>query len=103
MNYFKNNLRVLRFAKNQTQKQVAAMLDVKERTYQAYEEGRAQPNNQLLITIANLQGVTIHDLVLNDLSKMEPAELKGNLVQMKYNLADLETRNEVDHVLKIEG
>lgn len=101
MSFFPTNLRVLRNTLNETQLKMSERLGVKHRTYQAWEEGRAEPDNKMLIKIASTHGVTISDLVIIDLTKQSPEQTKDNLVITRYNLACDNVRGQIDLLLNI--
>ena len=60
--YFSNNLRRLRLAKNLTQEQLAATLGVSIQSVSRWECGNTLPDVMLLPEIARLYGVTVDDL-----------------------------------------
>lgn len=62
-----NNLRVLRKLKSWSQKKTAYNLEIKASTYQSYEEARAEPNVEMLIRIADLYGITVDQLIRNEI------------------------------------
>jgi transcriptional regulator with XRE-family HTH domain len=66
------NLKVLRRSKGWTQKRTAYNLEMQRTTYQAYEDGRAEPCNRTLIKISELYSVTI-DKLLKEEIKLEVA------------------------------
>ena len=53
-----NRIKLARVAKMLTQKQVAAHLNVSERTYQRYEADDFEPNIKTLLALADLFDVT---------------------------------------------
>ena len=53
MDSFSDNLKALRKLKNCTQKQIATLLGVNERTYRRYESGELEPNHQSTIKLAD--------------------------------------------------
>lgn len=55
---FGMRLQEVRQANNITQKQMAVILGVTERTYQRYEAGSSYPSFKLLVLIANHLNVT---------------------------------------------
>ena len=58
-----NNLKALRRSKGWTQKKTAYNLDIKLSKYQAYEEERANPNIELLISISDLYNISLDKLL----------------------------------------
>lgn len=63
MNTLGKKIRSLRQQKNITQKQLAQQLKLAESTIGMYERGERQPNNDLLIQIANYFDVSTDDLL----------------------------------------
>lgn len=53
-----NNLKKARENKGLTQAQVADKLGISDGTYKNYEQGKREPNNALLVKIADLYGVS---------------------------------------------
>lgn len=60
---FCKNLRDARKACGFTQKQVAAALNVVESCYANWEQGRTEPNVEMLRRLAQFFGVTIDELI----------------------------------------
>ena len=88
MIFFPSNLRVLRNQHSATQKAVANQLGIKQRTYATYEEGRAEPSNDVLVAMGELFAISIESLVRCDLSLHTPQQQQDNLFQTRYSLAD---------------
>lgn len=63
MNLFGQRLKELRATKNLTQKDMATLLNIKERQFQGYELGTTAPRFQALIFIADYFNVSIDYLV----------------------------------------
>lgn len=55
---FAERLQTARQRKHLTQKEVAAYLEMTERSYQHYEGNRRRPNYEVLVTLANYFDVT---------------------------------------------
>lgn len=55
---FAERLQKARKKKNLTQKEVAAYLQMTERSYQHYEGNRRRPNYEILVTLADYFDVT---------------------------------------------
>jgi len=102
MSFFPANLRVLRNQLNETQSKIADRLGIKQRTYAAWEEGRSQPDNAMVIKIAKVHNVTINDLVIYDLSKVSLNQSKENLIITRYSLVDESIRGQVDLILGVK-
>lgn len=60
-----NRLIELRKANLYTQSDIADRLQIGQKRYAAWEEGRAEPNIAMLIKIADLYNITIDELVMN--------------------------------------
>lgn len=84
---FSQNIKLLRERHHLTQQEVAEKLNVKPKTYQAWEQNRSQPNATTIIEIGKLYGVALNDLIQVDLSRYEPVTTKENDFITKYNLA----------------
>lgn len=68
-NQFKTNLLKLRNANSLTQEQLATQLKISRSNIGAYEEGRARPDYDRLIKIADFFGVTVHEIIAVKLKK----------------------------------
>lgn len=75
MSKIAKNIRVLRVLKKFSQEQLSEVLDIPRSRLGSYEEGRAEPSYDLLITIADYFHVAIDALVRADLSKTDPEAL----------------------------
>jgi transcriptional regulator with XRE-family HTH domain len=60
---FSDRLREIRVTQKQTQRAIAALLDVSERAYQHYEAGTREPNITSLIALADYFNVSLDYLV----------------------------------------
>lgn len=64
-----NNLRTLRLKNKLTQEQMADLLDIDIKRYQAWEYGRNEPSIKNLLTILKLfTGATLEELLLTKLN-----------------------------------
>ena len=63
MSEFKDVLKGLRIENNLTQKEIANIIDVSERTYSRYETGDREPKIDTLIKIAEYYKIPIDILV----------------------------------------
>lgn len=63
MNEFKEVLKGLRIKNNLTQKEIANIINVSERTYSRYETGDREPRIETLIKIAEYYKIPIDILV----------------------------------------
>lgn len=77
MSHVTQNLRFLRKQKGLTQGELAKKLEVTRSVIGAYEEGRAEPKLNTLRKIANFFGISIDQLVNEDLSRIAEASIKG--------------------------
>ncbi len=68
-NHIHSNLRFLRNHKGMTQQSFAEWLGIKRSSLGAYEEGRAKPGYDMLTRLTELFGLTIDQLLTEDLSK----------------------------------
>ena len=64
---FCHNLKMARQAAGLTQKQVALRLDVVESCYANWEQGRAEPNVDMLRKLGKLFNISLEDLINDDL------------------------------------
>lgn len=72
MSIISENIRVLRKGKGWTQQELADNASIKRSLVGAYEEGRAEPSADKLLTFASLFEVSVDSLISADLSKEEP-------------------------------
>lgn len=93
---FGNRLKELRKAKGFTQKEIAQMLDLKERTYKSYENNERETDSQVLVKIANLFDVSIDyllDFDVNAVQKETFLDLSNkevNLIRAYRNKPDMQ-------------
>ena len=66
MNKLKENLKELRINENLTQEDMAKMLNMSATGYASYEQGKAEPSIDTLITLARFFKVSIDELVGNE-------------------------------------
>lgn len=66
------NLKQAREAAHFTQMQAAKALEISDGTYKNYEQGKREPNNTLLLKIADLYGVTTDYLLGREPKAPEP-------------------------------
>lgn len=71
------NIRFLRKQKGLTQEELAKNLDVTRSVIGAYEEGRAEPKLSTSENIANFFGVTLDQLITQNLSETAIAVIRG--------------------------
>ena len=80
MDYIHSNLKHLRKTKEWTQEDFAEKLKIKRSLLGAYEEGRAKPNYDVVVTIAKIFGVTMEQLITKNLEKYkEPTKPASNM------------------------
>ena len=54
MEIFSKRLREARIAKNLSQEQIAAMLNIKQQSYTRYETGKGEPSLEMLVAICKI-------------------------------------------------
>lgn len=54
MEIFSKRLRTARIAKNLSQEQIAAMLNIKQQSYTRYETGKGEPSLEILVDICKI-------------------------------------------------
>jgi transcriptional regulator with XRE-family HTH domain len=74
MNNFGKNLRYLREKNDHTQDDIEIFIGIKKTTWSHYENGKSEPSMERLIQISNFFGVTLNELIVDDLAKRENAE-----------------------------
>ena len=67
----KDKLRELRSDMDMTQEEVGKYLNMTRQGYAHYEEGKRNPNNQMLLKISKLYQVDIGDLINNDTTPID--------------------------------
>ncbi len=70
MSIISNNIKYLRRLNGLTQEQFSRRIGIKRSLLGAYEEARANPNYDNLQTIARIFGISIDDLIKNDLRRV---------------------------------
>ena len=75
-NNISKNLKYLRQKKGLTQLELRTILGYTRSTWSNYENGITNPSIDDLITISNFLGVTLDDLIMNDLHAREPSSGK---------------------------
>lgn len=78
---FPTRLRELRKRKNLTQKELAKILQVSQQTIGSWEVGRAEPNTEVINSIADFFNVT-GDYLLGRSDLREPKKLPNNIVSI---------------------
>jgi transcriptional regulator with XRE-family HTH domain len=82
-----NNLKILRKRSKKSQEEIAQDLNLTRSTYSGYENGVAQPNLEVLITISSYYKVSIDDFVKKDFETLSEIDLerleKGLLTDVK--------------------
>lgn len=80
MEYIHSNLKFLRKSKEWTQEDFADKLKIKRSLLGAYEEGRAKPNYEVLVTIAKIFEVSLENLITKNLEKYKaPKKTEPNM------------------------
>lgn len=90
MEKIQSNIRKLRKVKSLSQAEFAKLVDCSRASIGAYEEGRATPKYDLLITIANTFSIPVNALIERDLSVNEI--LGFNKLQSNSQPTDLKTQ-----------
>jgi transcriptional regulator with XRE-family HTH domain len=88
----KDRLIELRSKSRYTRKDVGEAIGVKENTYAAYEEGRAEPNIEKLTALASLYGISLDELIHGSPKPRTP-------VESAYYALPMEKRKIVDFIL----
>lgn len=104
--FFKTNLLHLRKQDGLTQENVASLVGVKRGSIGAYEEGRATPNYETLIKIAEVFDVSIDTLLAEDLTGThKPERLIENekeYLWRMYTISDTKIKRVVTQLLEIK-
>ncbi len=79
MSVISENIKYLRKQAGYTQEQFAKVVGIKRSVVGAYEEARAEPRLQTLMSIADVLNVTTDDLIANDLTKGASSEKKDRV------------------------
>ena len=108
MDLINQNIRFLRKKEGYTQQQFADMLKIKRATLGAYEEGRARPNPDVQQRLTSIFGISLDQLVTQNLSKMmangsfDPTpkgkDLEGNHLRVLSITVDNEDRENIELV-----
>lgn len=72
------NLKKSRESKGFTQNQVAKILRISDGTYKNYEQGKREPNGDMIVKLANLYNVTTDYLLGRDDTPPNPIEMLSN-------------------------
>ena len=72
MGLVNSNIRHLRKSRRLTQEELANALELKRSAIGAYEEGRAEPRLTTVISMAKFFGVTVDEMISEDLAKPKP-------------------------------
>lgn len=75
MSFIDRNIKTLRKFRNMSQEALADALNIQRGRLASYEEGRAEPPYDLLITIGDYFHVALDALIRADLSKTKPEDL----------------------------
>ena len=76
MGLIKSNIRYLRKQKGLTQEGLANAIDVTRSVIGAYEEGRAEPKIRTMQAMANFFGITLDQLISEDLAEVAGAHIR---------------------------
>jgi len=87
------NIKYLRKQAGYTQEQFANVVGIKRSVVGAYEEARAEPRLQTLMSIAEVLNVTSDDLITVDLTKESPAPRKDKVRVLSITVDDENNEN----------
>lgn len=94
MNYFFENLKFLRSINKISQYSLAESIGVSRANVGSWEEGRATPNLDKLILIANIFSITIDDLISTDLRKKDAIKISQKNAQVNAQVnAQISSQN----------
>lgn len=79
MAFIQSNIKWLRKQRGLTQAEFAEALDIKRSLLGAYEEGRAKPNYDVLISLAKVSGLSIDDMITKNLSNLSIIDGTGTV------------------------
>lgn len=80
-----NNLKILREERNLTLREMAALINVSNNAISQWENGKRQPDNQMLIKLADFFDVSI-DFLLNRKYEQNKYSFKTELHEELFNL-----------------
>lgn len=92
------NIKYLRKQMGATQEQFAEQVGIKRSLVGAYEEGRAEPRLQTLSRIADVFGVSVDDLINQDLTTGKPIKKTGEKVKILSISVDAQDRENIELV-----
>ena len=87
-------LKYFRSVKGYSQQKVADTLGISRQAYGNYENGKRQPNNEMLVKLSELYGVSVDQLLRGPFSP-EPKELINGSEELTEYLDGLATRPEM--------
>lgn len=93
MSIISENIKYLRKQAGYTQEQFANVVGIKRSVVGAYEEARAEPRLQTLMSIAEVLNVTSDDLITVDLTKESPAPRKDKVRVLSITVDDENNEN----------
>lgn len=93
-----NNMKKIRESLQLTQVKVANDLKLSRQVYNFYENGKRNPDMQILIKIADYYGVSI-DYLLGRTNVIKPENIDEDDLLSKINTADSETKASVEQFL----
>ena len=97
MSIVSNNIKYLRRARGLTQEQFARKLGIKRSLLGAYEEGRANPNYENLMNMANFFGQSVDALMKNDIRKQY--EMKGSIALNTFREDEIKAPASLEELL----
>ena len=100
------NLKKAREAANLTQVQAAKKLGVSDGTYKNYEQGKREPNNEILVKIANLYNVPTDYLLGREIKDADtliaeieelPQEYQEFVLTFLHMLRDMDKKKKTEN------
>ena len=75
MSYLSNKIAELRKSKKYTQLLMATKLDVPQKRYAAWEEGRSEPPSEMLVAIVDIHKITLDELLRPQYKELQAVEV----------------------------
>lgn len=98
------NLKALRKQTGRSQEEVATALSIKRTTLSGYENGSAEPNCENLVKLAGYYGISLDQLLKNDLHgaaegiTTSPVDLAGNSLRVIATTVDRDNNENIELV-----
>lgn len=94
---FSKRLQILRTSHSLTQKQAATAINIKQYNLSDYETGRALPDIETLIKLADLYEVTLDDLCCRDTSSLTVSTTSSSTIMNDY-VSDMKTLKIINRI-----